>query len=329
MSEHSKELSGRLGFGCAPMLGRVGRKESLRALAIAYDNGIRHFDVARSYGFGEAEALLGEFLAGKRQHVTVTSKFGVVPPRNTRALSLAKSLARGWIKRMPGGRRMVHAASRVALSQRNYEVGYARACLEQSLRQLRSERIDYYLIHEPHSPEVLSDELHRFLDDAQREGKIGQWGVTIDSPEIMATPLAQQAPAWLFEANLNVLDRLHAGMGAGRQRFLSRPYGGGPDSLAAGPASRPVRDAVSELGLADLTEQELAMHFALSLAGEHGIVVTSMFSEQHIRQNMALLERYRALGERGRALAPTILGGGSPRPCRNGPCNDMPEHEPA
>ncbi|MFX6040902.1 aldo/keto reductase, partial [Acinetobacter baumannii] len=69
MSEHSKELSGRLGFGCAPMLGRVGRKDSLRALAIAYDNGIRHFDVARSYGFGEAEALLGEFLAGKRQHV--------------------------------------------------------------------------------------------------------------------------------------------------------------------------------------------------------------------------------------------------------------------
>lgn len=55
------------------------------------------------------------------------------------------------------------------------------------------------------------------------------------------------------------------------------------------------------------------MYFALSLAGEHGIVVTSMFSEQHIRQNLALVDRYRALGERGRALAPTILGGGAPR----------------
>ena len=48
-----------LGFGCAPILGRVGERESVAALDHAYARGVRHFDVARSYGWGEAEGLLG------------------------------------------------------------------------------------------------------------------------------------------------------------------------------------------------------------------------------------------------------------------------------
>ena len=54
----------QVGFGCSALLGRTGRTESLRALAAAWDEGIRFFDIARSYGYGEAEALLGEFLQG-------------------------------------------------------------------------------------------------------------------------------------------------------------------------------------------------------------------------------------------------------------------------
>lgn len=302
-------MSSRLGFGCAPILGRVGRKESLRALAAAYDHGIRHFDVARSYGFGEAEALLGEFLGGKRDHVSITTKFGIVPPRNTRALSFAKSFARNCLKRMPGGRRMVHAASRVALSHRNYEVAHARQCLEQSLRQLRTERIDYYLLHDPPVEALLSDELHQFLDKSVRDGKIGRWGMSIDAEGVFDTPLGQQAQAVLYEANLNVVDRLAdtVAQSGGRCRFLSRPYAGGPDALAHAVARPEVRQVVDSLGLNDMSTQQLAMYFALSLAGDDGTVITSMFSESHIRQNVTLADQYEALGERGRQFASRLL----------------------
>ena len=46
-------------------------------LGAAYDAGIRHFDVARSYGYGDAEGVVGEFLRGCSEQVTVTSKFGL------------------------------------------------------------------------------------------------------------------------------------------------------------------------------------------------------------------------------------------------------------
>src|ERR1700693_2773414 len=47
-----------LGFGCGSVLGRVGRGASLRAMHIAWDAGIPLFDTARSYGSGDAEAVL-------------------------------------------------------------------------------------------------------------------------------------------------------------------------------------------------------------------------------------------------------------------------------
>jgi aryl-alcohol dehydrogenase-like predicted oxidoreductase len=52
----------RLGFGCSSVMGSLNRRDSLRMLASAFDAGIRHFDVAPMYGYGEAEVCLGEFL---------------------------------------------------------------------------------------------------------------------------------------------------------------------------------------------------------------------------------------------------------------------------
>jgi aryl-alcohol dehydrogenase-like predicted oxidoreductase len=62
-------------------MGRVGRGASLRAMNIAWDQGITLFDTARSYGFGEAEAVLGEFLRGKRAQAVVATKFGIIPQK--------------------------------------------------------------------------------------------------------------------------------------------------------------------------------------------------------------------------------------------------------
>ena len=54
----------RLAFGSAPLMARLGRRESVRLLEVAHDSGITHFDTARSYGYGEAESAVGDFLVG-------------------------------------------------------------------------------------------------------------------------------------------------------------------------------------------------------------------------------------------------------------------------
>jgi aryl-alcohol dehydrogenase-like predicted oxidoreductase len=41
-------------------------------------HGVTLFDTADAYGFGHNEELLGRFLRGKREQVTIATKFGLV-----------------------------------------------------------------------------------------------------------------------------------------------------------------------------------------------------------------------------------------------------------
>src|ERR1700734_2088316 len=69
----------RLGFGNGGLIHDVSRADSLRLLEVAYDSGLTYFDTARMYGFGCAEALLGDLLAGRRDRIIVASKAGILP----------------------------------------------------------------------------------------------------------------------------------------------------------------------------------------------------------------------------------------------------------
>ncbi len=102
-------LSSRLGFGCGSVMGRVGRAQSLRAIASAVDAGVTHFDVARLYGYGEAEAVLGEALRGRRDRVVIASKFGLVPTRAASALRGLKPLVQRVVAGLPVLRPLVRS----------------------------------------------------------------------------------------------------------------------------------------------------------------------------------------------------------------------------
>src|SRR5947209_18236948 len=106
----------RLGFGCSSLMGAQGKKESLALLEAAYDAGVRHFDVAPLYGFGQAEGCLGEFLAGRRGEVTVTTKYGIPPAKNPGLIGFARSLARPVIKALPGLKQKLSGVAGKALS---------------------------------------------------------------------------------------------------------------------------------------------------------------------------------------------------------------------
>jgi hypothetical protein len=77
----------RLGYGCSSLMGAMGRKESIAMLEAAFEAGLRHFDVAPMYGFGQAESCVGEFLSRHKAEVTVTTKYGISAPKRQGLLS--------------------------------------------------------------------------------------------------------------------------------------------------------------------------------------------------------------------------------------------------
>jgi D-threo-aldose 1-dehydrogenase len=91
----------RLGFGTSGIMGAAlttaGR---LKLLDAAFDAGIRHFDTAPLYGFGEAESLLGRFLRGRRDAITITTKFGLLPASVHPLARPLIPLARGLNRRL-------------------------------------------------------------------------------------------------------------------------------------------------------------------------------------------------------------------------------------
>jgi diketogulonate reductase-like aldo/keto reductase len=109
---------------------------AVAALRKGLDLGATHVDTAEMYGSGKVEELVGEALAGRRQDAFLVSK---VLPQNA-----------------------------------TYE-GTLRAC-EKTLRRLRTDHLDSYLLHWPGS-HPLADTIRAF-EKLERDGKIRSWGVS-------------------------------------------------------------------------------------------------------------------------------------------------------
>ena len=170
----------RLGFGCASLMASLDRAGSLAVLDAAFGAGIRHFDVAPSYGYGEAEAVLGEFLEGRREACTIATKFGIEPPPRALAQGAMKRMARRAAGLVPALRPVLRAAAHsmtAAPTGRRFEPAAAAASLDRSLRALRADRVDVLLMHEPGADEVRDDAVRAFLADAVASGRAGAVGV--------------------------------------------------------------------------------------------------------------------------------------------------------
>ncbi len=171
----------RLAFGSAALMARLGRRQSIRLLEVAHESGITHFDTARSYGYGEAESALGEFLAGRRGAVTITTKLGLAPPRRTPAMRAAQTAGRLAVRRAPLLRPILRRRAQAMVRQGCFEPAQARASLETSLRELRVETVDFLLLHECRPADLQTEGLLEFLQQAVREGKIRHFGLATDA----------------------------------------------------------------------------------------------------------------------------------------------------
>lgn len=165
-----------IGYGCSAITS-IGEKKALQVLGAAFDAGVRHFDVARYYGYGESEGVLGRFLKSRRAEVTITTKFGIAPPRRTNALRWAMQAGRQLVRLVPAVRGFLRSRAQSMVTGGAFSVNDARASLETSLRELGVDTIDFYLLHDYVVSGNPPDELVEFLTGAIRAGKIRYFGV--------------------------------------------------------------------------------------------------------------------------------------------------------
>lgn len=281
----------RLGFGCASVMGKVGRKNSLRAMSEAYDVGVTHFDVARSYGFGEAESVLGKFVKGRRDKLTIASKFGVVPPNLSISKRLAMPVARLASDMFPQLKGKLKKKSGELLAEKRFDLKYAQKCLDESLMQLKTDYIDIYLIHEPDLIFLENElELQGFMESAVSVGKIKSWGNAFKTPENYLKSSKLAGDFAQFEGNFITYSRCAEIVRNAKNRIVTRPFIGGSEFqnefLKIINKSNEVKKLYenSQFNIGDIS-----LCLSARLAGDEGSVVCSMFLSQHIQRNSRVL----------------------------------------
>jgi aryl-alcohol dehydrogenase-like predicted oxidoreductase len=136
-------------FGCMNLSHAYGppqpRNVAERVLRKALDLGVTHFDTAALYGFGANERLVGEVLAGRPAHIIIASKCGLFGR---------------------DGKRVIDGRPESI-----------RTLCEESLRNLRIERIDLYYLHRWDKRVPIEDSVGA-MADLETAGKIGAIGLS-------------------------------------------------------------------------------------------------------------------------------------------------------
>jgi len=281
----------RLGFGCSSLMGATGRRESLSLLESAFDAGIRHFDVAPMYGYGEAESCLGEFLQRHRAEVTVTTKYGIPPGKNSPLIGLARRVVGPIVKALPGIKQKLASVANAAIrtdEKATFTSAQAKASLERSLSELRTDRIDVWLLHEVEAQDLRDDELLRFLEDQVSQGTVGTFGIGSSGDKVGA--LVAQRPAYCrtLQYEWSVLDTLIPS--AGHFRIHHRALTGNFHSLhTALVQNKEICQRWSAAAKADLSNADDLAHLMLKASlvmNPSSVILFSSKKPQHIQANV-------------------------------------------
>jgi D-threo-aldose 1-dehydrogenase len=215
-------LTTRLGFGCAYLL-----PETASLLDAAYDAGIRHFDVARSYGRGLTEGVLGRFLRRRGGEVSVTTKYGIRPPPNNVLAEAARTLLRPVVKRLrrsPAVNRQLTSSIGAMYNKAQFTGPEAEASLQLSLRRLGLERVDMFLMHEASASDLGDPSLLPSLQALAESGVVGAFGVGGEAARIPDLCAARPGFCGVLQYDWTAADMIPAQ--AGGFSVLYRTFGG-------------------------------------------------------------------------------------------------------
>jgi aryl-alcohol dehydrogenase-like predicted oxidoreductase len=286
-----------IGLGCMSLSHGYGppppRAQAEAVLLGALDAGVDFFDTAALYGFGHNETLVGDILAPHRDRFVLASKCGLHGENGQRVMDGRPETLK-W------------------------------SC-EQSLKRLRTDRIDLFYLHRWDKTQVPVEDSVGALADLVRAGKVRQIGLSEVSAATLRRahavhPIAAvqtEYSLWTRNPEIAVLDtcrelgaafvafspvarafltgtlRDPSGLDAkdlrrGMPRFAPETY---PRNLALLPAYEAL---AAEAGC---TPAQLALAWLLT-RGEHVIPIPGTTSVEHLCENMGALAV---------ALAPDLL----------------------
>ncbi len=272
-----------LGYGAMELRGRprgpeIADEDAGRLLNAVLDGGINLIDTSPDYG--RSEELIGGYIAHRRDEFFLASKCGcpLAPP-----------------------------ADAVPPYQHDYSPANVRADVEQSLRRLRTDRLDLVQVHMSPSRATL-EENHtvQTLHDLQAEGKvrfIGMSGILPNLPDHIAMGVFD-----VFQIPYSAVQRDHeeliaAAADAGAGTFIR---GGAARGAAAedknwrtGPLSQDpglgqrnwetsgIADLLAEAGMSNM---EFVLRFTLSHPGLSTTIVGTS-NPAHLAGNIAVAQR--------------------------------------
>lgn len=225
-----------LGFGCSALLGRSGKHESLRALGAAWDSGITLYDTARSYGYGESEALLGEFLTGRRHQAVISTKFGIVPVRPPLWKRMAKPAVRAAIAFVPSMRAAVRKQASRQFTEGQFTVAVLEESIHLSLRKLKTDYVDLLFLHAAPASVLQQNDLLAAMEKLVGSGKVRAAGISAD-PDVIGLAVEQrprplsvlQFPCNVFDSSAPEFIEARQKTGSGTANFgaiANHPFGG-------------------------------------------------------------------------------------------------------
>jgi aryl-alcohol dehydrogenase-like predicted oxidoreductase len=134
--------------------GEVDEARSVGLLRRAFEKGINYFDTADTYGSGLGETLLADAFGGMRDEVVISTKIGYDFYNHT---------ARRGQQERP----------------QVWSEEFIRFALEQSLKRLRTDYIDFLQLHNTKMDAIENDRLFELMEEFREGGKIRAYGVAL------------------------------------------------------------------------------------------------------------------------------------------------------
>jgi len=148
--------------------------ESVRGIQRAVDLGVTLFDTVDVFGDGRSEELLGDALRGRRHGVRIITKGGINFYRRPH--------------------------------EQDFTPSYLDRALGESLRRLRTDYIDVYMLHSPTADALAESDLYDFLERLQGQGRLLAYGASVATVEDATRAIATGRFSCL-EVPYNILDQ--------------------------------------------------------------------------------------------------------------------------